>query len=180
MAFYTEAGIKAVLKDRGLRLTPQRERILRIFQTLPQGQHLNAEELHQLLRRQEELEGDPARRQIGLATVYRTVKLMALLGILRELELAEGHKHYELNQPSPQHHHHLVCVNCHKTIEFTNEVVLQICRKQAQSAQFDMLDCQMTIHAICPEAVAQGWPSVLPADWECPRSGWSQDSSEFS
>lgn len=168
MTFYTEILLRAALKKHGFRLTPQRETILNIFQTLPRGKHLSAEDLYGLLQGKGE--------RISLATVYRTVKLMAQMGILRELELAEGHKHYEINQPSPPHHH-LVCVRCHKTIEFINDLVLDVGDKQANSAAYDLLDCQLTIHAICPEALQEGWPSSLPEDWKCPRSGLTGDSS---
>lgn len=165
MAFYTNDSLKAKLKQQGFRLTPQRQTILQIFQTLPQGKHLSAEDLHRLLEAKKEA--------VSLATIYRTLKLMARMGILRELELAEGHKHYEINRPAPEHHHHLVCVQCYKTIEFTNDAVLKICRKQAKASEYELLDCQMTLHAVCPEALAQGWPS-LPNDWVCDRS-WSED-----
>ncbi|NJQ97605.1 MAG: transcriptional repressor, partial [Hydrococcus sp. CSU_1_8] len=105
---YTAASLKAELNSRGWRLTPQREKILHVFQNLPRGNHLSAEELYGVLEQREE--------GISLSTIYRSVKLMSRMGILRELELAEGHKHYELNQPYPHHHHHLVCIQCNKTI----------------------------------------------------------------
>lgn len=142
MPTYTAASLKAELNERGWRLTPQREVILTIFQNLPQGNHLSAEELQGRLQEEGE--------KISLSTIYRTLKLMARMGILRELELAEGHKHYEINQPAPHHHHHLLCVRCNKTIEFKNEQVLKIGAKAAEREGFHLLDCQMTIHAICP------------------------------
>lgn len=82
MSMYTAASLKAELNDRGWRLTPQRETILQVFQNLPEGNHLSAEDLCSVLEEQ----GSP----ISLSTIYRTVKLMARMGILRELELAEG------------------------------------------------------------------------------------------
>ncbi|WP_071516915.1 transcriptional repressor [Geitlerinema sp. PCC 9228] len=160
MALYTAASLKSELHQRGCRMTPQREKILHIFQTLPQGKHLSAEELYQILCDRHE--------PVSLSTVYRNVSLMARLGILRELELAEGHKHYELNRPHPEHHHHLVCVLCHRTLEFKNDSVLQTGYKQAEASQYQLLDCQMTIHAVCEEAVEAGWPS-LPENWTCPK-----------
>ncbi|NEQ26045.1 MAG: transcriptional repressor, partial [Microcoleus sp. SIO2G3] len=117
MAIYTATSLKAELNERGWRLTPQRETILQVFQNLPEGNHLSAEDLYNYLHRQGE--------NISLSTIYRTLKLMARMGILRELELAEGHKHYEINQPAPHHHHHLICVRCNKTIEFKNDSVLK-------------------------------------------------------
>src|ERR687886_3068845 len=142
MAPYTAASLKAELNSRGWRLTPQRETILHVFQNLHRGNHLSAEELYNLLKQRGEA--------ISLSTIYRSVKLMARMGILRELELAEGHKHYELNQPYPHHHHHLICVRCNKTIEFKNDSVLKIGTRTAKKESYHLLDCQMTIHAICP------------------------------
>lgn len=142
MAIYTASSLKAELNERGWRLTSQRETILQVFQNLPEGNHLSAEDLHEHLNRQGE--------NISLSTIYRTLKLMARMGILRELELAEGHKHYEINQPSPHHHHHLICVRCNKTIEFKNDSILKTGTKTAQKEGYHLLDCQLTIHAICP------------------------------
>jgi Fur family ferric uptake transcriptional regulator len=162
MAPYTAAALKAELNSRGWRLTPQRETILHVFQNLPRGDHLSAEELHNLL--------DQRGEGISLSTIYRSVKLMARMGILRELELAEGHKHYELNQPFPNHHHHLVCIQCNRTIEFKNDSILKQGMKQVEKAGFQLIDCQLTIHTICPEALRMGWPSALPSNWSCSRA----------
>lgn len=151
MAIYTSTSLKAELNERGWRLTPQRETILQVFQNLPKGKHLSAEDLHMLLEEQGE--------NISLSTIYRTVKLMARMGILRELELAEGHKHYEQNQPYPHHHHHLICVRCNKTIEFKNDSILKTGTKTAQKEGYHLLDCQLTIHAVCPTCQR----SLLPA-----------------
>lgn len=139
---YTSISLKAELNELGWRLTTQREIILNTFMELPKGNHLSVEDLHDLLSRQ----GTP----ISLATIYRNTKLMAHMGILRELEFAEGHKHYELNEPEPNHHHHLICVKCNETIEFRSDSVLKIGKTKAKQAGFHLLDCQLTIHAICP------------------------------
>ncbi|MBD1924229.1 transcriptional repressor [Microcoleus sp. FACHB-831] len=142
MSFYTAGSLKAELNELGWRLTPQRETILNVFQHLPRGQHLSAEDLYDLLQDEGE--------SISLSTIYRTLKLMARMGILRELELAEGHKHYELNQPYPHHHDHLICVRCNKTIEFKNDSILKIGTRTAKKEGYHLLDCQLTIHAVCP------------------------------
>jgi Fur family transcriptional regulator, ferric uptake regulator len=139
---YSADALRAELHEKGWRLTPQREIILKVFQELESGKHLSAEDLQGVL--------DGEGRQISLSTIYRTVKMMSRMGILRELELAEGHKHYEINQPSPHHHHHLICVSCNNTIEFRNDSVLKIGDKTAKKEGYHLLDCQMTIHAVCP------------------------------
>jgi Fur family ferric uptake transcriptional regulator len=128
-------------------MTPQREVILQAFQDLPAGEHLSAEELHDMLVR----DGTAKGVGISLSTVYRTLKLMSRMGILRELEFAEGHKHYELNQPSPYHHHHLVCVRCSKTIEFRSDSILKVGAKAAEKEGYQLLDCQLIVQALCPK-----------------------------
>lgn len=162
MLSYTANSLKSELNAKGWRLTPQREIILQVFQNLPKGNHLSAEDLHELLINR----GEP----VSLSTVYRTVKLMARMGILRELELAEGHKHYELNTASPHQHHHLVCVQCNQTFEFENDSILKQGLKQVEKAGLQMIDCQLTIYTICPEALRMGWPASVPSNWICTRS----------
>ncbi|NJK28212.1 MAG: transcriptional repressor [Coleofasciculaceae cyanobacterium SM2_3_26] len=140
---YSASSLKAELNERGWRLTPQRETILEVFKDLPRGEHLSAEELHERLEKE-------SQSKISLSTIYRTLKLMARMGILRELEFGEGRKNYELNQPYPYHHHHLICIKCNKTIEFKSDSILKIGSKTAKKEGYHLLDCQLTIHAICP------------------------------
>jgi Fur family transcriptional regulator, ferric uptake regulator len=170
MPHYTSASLKSELNSRGWRMTPQREKILHVFQNLPKGDHLSAEELHLLVEKRGEA--------ISLSTIYRSVKLMARMGILRELELAEGHKHYELNQPYPHHHHHVVCIQCNKTIEFRDDTILKHSLKQCKKEGFQLIDCQLTVMTICPEAIRMGWPSALPSDWCCTRMISESNSKE--
>lgn len=169
MAFYNHDSLKSELNQRGWRLTPQRETILQMFQHLPQGKHLSAEEIYSLLVRQQE--------QISLSTVYRTLHLLTKVGILRELELAEGHKHYEINSPNRHKHHHIVCLQCHQTLEFNDDSILKISNKQAEKEGVEMLDCQLTIHAICIEALRKGWPALVPTTWSCPKTNLESRSN---
>ncbi|AKG21006.1 Fur family transcriptional regulator [Calothrix sp. 336/3] len=170
MPLYTSNSLKAELNSKGWRLTPQRETILQVFQNLPRGNHLSAEELYEMLQKRGEA--------ISLSTIYRTVKLMTRMGILRELELAEGHKHYELNTASPHHHHHLVCIQCNQTIEFENDSILKLALKQVEKAGLQMIDCQLTIYTICPEALRLGWPASVSSDWVCSRAVAKFDSHD--
>jgi Fur family transcriptional regulator, ferric uptake regulator len=159
-AYCSANELKATLHERGFRLTVQRQKILSIFQTLTQGHHLSAEDLYTILRQKDE--------RISLSTVYRTLNLMAKIGLIRELEFAEGHKHYELNQPSSHQHHHLVCLQCNRILEFKNDLVAKMGFRQTESCGYQLLDCQLTLRVICLEAFGQDW-QTLPADWVCDR-----------
>jgi Fur family transcriptional regulator, ferric uptake regulator len=158
----TSTAFRVELNDKGWRLTPQREQILAVFQALPQGEHLSVEDLQARL-----LANDI---DISLSTIYRTVKLMARMAILRELELAEEHKHYELNQASSNAHHHLVCVQCSRTIEFTDNAVLKQSMKQVERIGYQLVDCQLIIYAVCPEAIRMGYPAVPSDNWMCSQA----------
>ena len=136
------------LRRSGYRITPQRDTILKVFQALPEGTHLSAEELQDRLRQ--------AGYGIGLATTYRTVKLLASLGLLRELDFAEGHKHYELATEDDAPHHHLICTRCSRTVEFEQAPLLGLGREVALAHRFHLQDVQLKVFGVCPECHAAG------------------------
>lgn len=133
------------LRKRGYRVTPQRERILRVFQDLPAGTHLSAEDLHQKLAAEEP--------KISLATAYRTLKLLASLGFLREVDFSEGHKHYELHRAETPHQH-LICVECGTTVEFSGHEVDAAAQAMARQCGFIPLDIEIKIVGVCPACQA--------------------------
>lgn len=136
------------LRRRGYRMTPQRETILQVFQDLPDGTHLSAEELYEHLTRRDS--------GISLATAYRTLNLLASIGLLRELDFAEGHKHYELATPQSAPHHHLICVGCNTAQEFEAEELYGLGLSVAKERGFAMLDVQYKIYGLCPTCQDQG------------------------
>ncbi|UZQ53288.1 transcriptional repressor [Trichothermofontia sichuanensis B231] len=138
---------KARLHQEGLRFTRQRQKILDLFQDLAAGQHLSAEEIQQTLAQQGE--------RISLSTVYRTLHVMARVKLLRELELAEGKKLYELSAPFLSQHHHLVCVQCGAVVEFEADKIRQVGGHQSAERGYALLDCQFTLYGICPQCQRQ-------------------------
>jgi Fur family ferric uptake transcriptional regulator len=140
-------GLRNSLHDRGQRLTPQRERMLALFQHLGEGRHLSAEEAHQRLRAQGE--------QVSLATVYRTLRLLSGMGLLKELELAEGGRRFELAGGEHRHHHHLVCVRCGRIEEFENPAVLAAAAAAATRHRFRLLEPGvLNVRGLCPACAA--------------------------
>ncbi|MEO0685373.1 MAG: transcriptional repressor, partial [Cyanobacteria bacterium J06649_11] len=98
--------------------------------------------------------------------------------ILRELELAETHKHYELNTTSPNHQHHIVCAQCNMTIEFDNSTILKQAIKQVEKSNLELIDCQLTIYAVCPEAIRKGFTAIMQENWVCSRARIAEDKLE--
>ncbi|MBE9138910.1 transcriptional repressor [Nodosilinea sp. LEGE 07088] len=134
--------LKTVLNKEGFRFTSQRQKILDLFQATPLGHHLNAEEIHQQLLDQGE--------KISFSTIYRALHVMVRLGLLQELELAEGRKYYELNTPFMEQHHHLVCVHCGEVLEFEDTKMTQVGHGESATRGFSLLNCQFTVYGICP------------------------------
>lgn len=134
------------LRNKGFRITPQREKILEIFLHLPAGYHLSAEDL-QIILLQNQV-------KISLATLYRTLKLLVSNGFLRELDFGEDHKHYEYSSSNTPHHH-LVCLNCGMTLEFDDENLLN-CAKNISLKQddFQVFDYQFKIFGLCKNCQA--------------------------
>jgi len=116
------SGIKDSLKQRGVRLTRQRQILLDLIDQ--SGQHLDAERLFQLGR-----EKDP---KLNRVTVYRTLKLLKAGGLVDELDLMhhEGDQHYYETRLK-QEHAHVICLRCGRIEEFFGEL-LQKMRDQIQ------------------------------------------------
>jgi len=142
-------GLRTSLHERGQRLTPQRERVLALFEQIGAGRHLSAEDVHQRLR------GGDGR--VSLATVYRTLRLLSSLDLLQELELPDGGRRFELaGDAQHRHHHHLVCVRCGRTEEFEDTAVLTAGAAAAGAHGFHLLECVLTVRALCPGCAEAG------------------------
>lgn len=100
------------LRKAGLKVTLPRIKILEMLQA-PENQHVSAEDLYKKLIEQGE--------EIGLATVYRVLNQFDDAGIVSRHHFEGGKSVFELT--SQHHHDHLVCLDCGKVIEFTDEVI---------------------------------------------------------
>jgi len=99
----TEAA--RVLQAVGARATRQRVRVL--TELMRERDDVTAQELHVRLRGRGE--------RMGLATVYRTLGLLAGEGVIDALSHHPGELCYRWC--GDEHHHHLVCSRCHRVIE---------------------------------------------------------------
>ena len=141
------SSLRTTLNDRGQRLTPQRQRVLDLFERIGEGSHLSAEEVHLRLVRSQE--------RVSLATVYRTLRLLSSIGLLQELELPEGGRRFELAGDAHRDHHHLLCVRCGRTEEFESGAVLAAGEAAAGSFGFRLLECVLNVRALCPACAAE-------------------------
>lgn len=134
-----ERKFSEYLKHKGLRVTPQRLKILEVF--LRTEEHVSMEELFLLVRKSDST--------VGQVTVYRTLKLLCEAGIASAVNFEEGLVRYE---PRDLHHHdHLVCERCGKKIEFINEAIEEL--QEAVCREHDFLPTahHMVLYGICAD-----------------------------
>ncbi len=73
-------------------------------------EHYTADELIAMAR-----EIEPS---VSRATVYRTLPLLVESGYLKEIDLGKDLKTYDPNFAGRPHHNHIICVDCHRVVEF--------------------------------------------------------------
>jgi Fur family ferric uptake transcriptional regulator len=133
------------LDHSGLRLaggkrSSKRDRILNIF--LRQKGHLSADDLYDLVRRE-----DPV---IGRATVYRTLQWMVTAGMARKVDFGEGRSRFEPSYRHPRHFH-FVCNECHRSSEFLSSDVEGLVDEVAGARNFMTSQIVLQIFGICEE-----------------------------
>ncbi len=127
--------------EAGLRFTEPRRMILDVLSST--DEHPSAEDLYMRV-----LENYP---NVGLTTVYRNLDLLEKMGIIARFQFGDGRSRYELIQSpqKPGHHHHLVCVNCKKIIDyddFVNEEIELL--REVEAALSDRYGFKITGHVI--------------------------------
>jgi Fur family ferric uptake transcriptional regulator len=100
-----EVELSELLARQGVRVTRQRLEVL--LELSRERDDITAQELWRRLREHDS--------QTGLATVYRTLALLADKGVVDTLSHHGTELCYRLCTES--HHHHLVCSSCHRVVE---------------------------------------------------------------
>jgi Fur family transcriptional regulator, ferric uptake regulator len=95
------------LRQNGLKKTYQKDLILETF--LNTEGHLSVEDIYALVKKRD--------KKVGVVTVFRTLKSLTACGIAREITLGDGLTRFEHSYHHPPHHH-IVCMECHRAIEY--------------------------------------------------------------
>lgn len=86
--------------------------------------------------------------KIGVATIYRNLKILLDAGLVRESLFDEsGQALYELNDP--HHHDHIICMDCQAIVEFHNETIENIQGKLLKDLSFAENRHSHVIYAQC-------------------------------
>ncbi|NJK81722.1 MAG: transcriptional repressor [Chloroflexaceae bacterium] len=98
-----------VLRQRGHRITPQREMILDAIAN--HGEHITAEEVLDVVHIRSQA--------VNIATIYRTLDFLAQEGLVTRTSFENGRLIYTTHRHGP--HIHLVCRSCQQVFEISSD-----------------------------------------------------------
>ncbi len=130
------------LKNKGLKATLPRLRIIRLFETNDE-RHLTAEDVYHLLREDN--------IDIGLATIYRVLTQFEQAGLLLRHNFETGKAVYEINPGT--HHDHIVCLRCGRVEEFFDDEIEKRQDKIAEDNNIEVVDHSLCIYGYCTTGV---------------------------
>jgi Fur family transcriptional regulator, ferric uptake regulator len=98
-----------------------------------------AQDLHEWLRAQG--------TKVGLATVYRSLQLMADSGEVDVIRNDAGEAYYR--RCSAQHHHHLICRSCGRAVEVSGPAVEEWADRVAAENGFREVSHSVELFGVC-------------------------------
>ena len=139
MRFTAEKEIlNKYLQTKGLKQGKQRLDVVEVF--LETEKHLTPEELHDLVKKRYP--------SVGIATVYRTLKLLSDCGLAREVVFDGRTARYEHNFEH-EHHDHLVCTKCGNITEVIDPEIEKLQLLLAKRHGFAPSSHRMEIYGSC-------------------------------
>lgn len=133
--------IEQMMIKNGYKMTFQRRIILK--ELFYSNKHMKAEELFKRVKS----------KNIGLATVYRTLKILTDLNIIEEMNI-DDINYYEMKLYSKKSLHiHMKCLKCGKIIDIDDEDIiynyLRINMNVEQKYEIEIKDTNLVFQGIC-------------------------------
>ena len=132
------------LRGEGYRLTPQRQLVWEVLRSA--DHHLTADEI---LERIVETVPD-----FNVASVYRTLGLLADLGLAKEVRLGDGAASWEVSHPDDEFH--LVCRSCGGVTHHHGTLVEDVRVHLADGHGFVTDSVELVVHGTCADCLPEG------------------------
>lgn len=126
------------IAEKGLKSTRQRDAIVDTF--FQARGHLSVDELLAQVQARD--------ANIGAATVYRTMKILAEAGLASARHFDDGQTRYEAALDR-HHHDHLICTSCHAIVEFENQRIEELQDAVAGEHGFQVTRHKLEIYGLC-------------------------------
>ena len=91
---------------------------------------------------------------VGLTTVYRNLNLLAEAGLADVVHRADGETQFRLCGQADEHgdhHHHIVCRVCGRSVEVAGPEVEQWAERVAAAAGYTQISHTVELFGLCPE-----------------------------
>ena len=133
----TERKIAATLRQYGYKLTPQRWVVIRTI--ISSQDHLTPAAMYKKVHQEHP--------NIGLVTIYRTLGILAKLGLICELHAGGSCRSYAISAPG--RHHHLICSNCGTVVDFTGYDLSRLEQRLSMETGFKVADHLLEFIGLC-------------------------------
>ena len=141
------------LRDAGYKLTNARLTVLDALESA--DGHVTSTELLERVNQRD--------ASIGRASVFRTLDLFTRLSIIHPTYIDSSVTPTYVLMPDG-HHHHIICSNCNRVIEFENCGLDQLCRELEARYDVHLTGHLLEFYGLCADC-AEGLPDDdLPAD----------------
>jgi Fe2+ or Zn2+ uptake regulation protein len=130
--------VTLLLSRHGYRVTTPRRAV--IAEILGQRRPFTAEQMVARLK-----ETAP---EVGRATVYRTLEILASVDVVTRVLQADGHPAYIVGTPG--HRHHLVCSDCGSVVAFSRCPVDDLVRDLSRDTDFAIHGHMLEVFGTCP------------------------------
>jgi Fe2+ or Zn2+ uptake regulation protein len=127
------------LRQHGYRLTPQRRTVVDVLSV--STSRLTPAQVH--ARAQQRAP------EVGLVTVYRTLRTLVELGLACEISVDGRQPMYLLRRPTA-HHHHIVCTSCGHVVDFTSDAIEELGRRLAAETGYSVQSHVLEFSGTCP------------------------------
>jgi Fur family ferric uptake transcriptional regulator len=111
----------------------------------------------EILRRQahplttQEIFGSLPKGECDLATVYRSMRLLEQMGIVKRFDFGDGTARFELLEEGDDgHHHHLVCIRCAEVVELDECLIRELEERIASQNGFKGVTHKLEFFGVCP------------------------------
>lgn len=126
-----------ILHDSGFRVTQQRKLILEAI-AHQVGWHVHPKDVFAYVQEKD--------KNIGLATVYRTIKMLDDMDLLNKVYLMGKQ---ETHPNDHGYHYHLVCLKCGNIVDTNDALLEQISSHVKSKYKFTTTQVKTTIYGLC-------------------------------
>ncbi|MHC5252958.1 peroxide-responsive transcriptional repressor PerR [Listeria kieliensis] len=131
-----------VLKQSGVRITPQRHAILEFL--INSHSHPTADEIYKAL--------EPEYPNMSVATVYNNLRVFRDAGLIKELSYGDASSRFDF---TTSNHYHAICEKCGKIVDFHYPGLDEVEHFAASVTGYEINKHRLEVYGICPECQAK-------------------------